>query len=83
MNITSIESLLSELDKVKAERDEAINYANNNELYIVNLTADRDRFANMISERSNRWQEMMAAKERERCAKELDRLGIRLQQSES
>ena len=61
MNIPSIESLLSELDKYKRAYESADRQILSLKEQRNRLTAERDRFANMISESSNRWQEMMAA----------------------
>ncbi len=54
MNIPSIESLYATIE----QQQRVIKQAHED---IAKLTAERDRFANMISESSNRWQEMMAA----------------------
>lgn len=54
MNIQSIESLYATIE----QQQRVIRQAHDD---IAKLTAERDRFANMISESSNRWQEMMAA----------------------
>ena len=54
MNIPSIESLYATIE----QQQRVIKQAHED---IAKLTAERDRFANMISESSNRWQEMMFA----------------------
>ena len=54
MNIQSIESLYATIE----QQQRVIKQAHED---IAKLTAERDRFANMISESSNRWQEMMSA----------------------
>ena len=54
MNIPSIESLYATIE----QQQRVIKQAHED---IVKLTAERDRFADMISESSNRWQEMMSA----------------------
>ena len=75
MNIPSIESLYATIEqqqrvikqahediaKLTAERDEWEANSGQWEQEYYKASAERDRFANMISESSNRWQEMMAA----------------------
>ena len=61
MNIPSIESLLAELDKYKRAYESCDAQILSLKEQRNRLTDERDRFANMISESSNRWQEMMAA----------------------
>ena len=54
MNIPSIESLYATIE----QQQRVIKQAHED---IERMTHERDRFANMISESSNRWQDMMAA----------------------
>ena len=68
MNIPSIELLYATIEqqqRVIKQAHEDIAKLNssldNAGMIIERLTAERDRFANMISESSNRWQDMMAA----------------------
>ena len=54
-------SLKEQRNRLTAERDEWEANSGQWEQEYYKASAERDRFANMISENSNRWQEMMAA----------------------
>ena len=75
MNIPPIETILTDLDEARRQRNasnrriEELTDALETQQRVIKqahediakLTTERDRFANMISESSNRWHEMMAA----------------------
>ena len=66
--VSSLETILTDLDEARRQRnasnrriEELTDALDNAGMIIERMTAERDRFANMISESSNRWQEMMYA----------------------